>query len=542
MSNQTPVGRIVESGARYWHSHAVQIGLVAFRAGAVSLVAVFFWQIFVTMPHLPTFSGDTLSYILKEPQRAPGVYYLWQMILPAWNNFYAIAVVQGLLLGAVGLLLAYSVRRATGSASLALAALIVCLFKVSLVFLTQDLCSDSLFSTACLALLAAALLLFERASATRVGLFLLFAFVASIVRSVAAVILWPMIFALALRLWPSQRRVLAAIVAGSIAVYGATAAIGFINYGFWAPQAQSGFALICSAAFIADENVPPDVPYPHKFATATVQARDEYEKASTWKGKFELIDRYSCSLRIVGSTLFDQSNDVDRLPCVARIVAINDTYRRAALAVMLHNPLGYLKMTVVKLVAGVQMLSSYNNFPLQRAYTQEEADYRIAQIEDVIREYSQPHRGDCARPDLTSMTRYADDWRTTPLDLKSDIASPLRDVFDLVNGTTINWLFIGASVIVFILVAAITLRGKSIGNYLGLLFLLTIPVWSYLFAICLMIYPMWRYTDATSIFVYMTLIVGGWTFVSAFLMRLWQAGKVLANRWPVKLRHGAHAP
>lgn len=188
---------------------------------------------------------------------------------------------------------------------------------------------------------------------------------------------------------------------------------------------------------------------------------------------------------------------------------------------MQHNPLGYSKIVVVKLVAGVQMLSSYNNYPLQAAYTRQEADERIAQINGFIEEYSQPNHNDCDRPDLllTPMIRYADDWGTTPLELKSDIARPLRDLFDLVNGATVNCLFIGESVAVLILVAIAMLRGKQIGNSLEILFLLVVSVWSYLVALCLMVLPMRRYTDATSPFVYIALIVGSWELVSAFLMR-----------------------
>lgn len=508
-----------------WRGYLVPIELTATCVAAICLVALFFWQIFVSMPHLSTFSGDTLSYMLKEPQRTPGVYYFWQLILPVWNNFYAIGVAQGLLLGAVGLLLAYSVRRATGSALLALAALTVCLFKESLVVLTQDLCSDSLFSTACLGLLAAALLLWERASLARILLFLLFAFAASIVRSVGAAILWPMVFALGFRLWATQRRALAAIVAGCIGVYGVTAAIGFINYGFWGPQARSGLTLITGAIFIADGNVPPEVPYPHKFAAASVQPRGEYEKASAWAEKFEIIDQYfgGKSWRIAGSTLFDRSNDVERLACFPRMIAINDTYRRAALAVMLHNPLGYLKMTAVKLVAGLQMLSSFKNDPLQGEYTQQHADYRIALVEGIMKEYSHPSSHNCAPPDFALMMRYVDDWRTTPLDLRSDVAKPLRDSFDLVKGSTINWLFIGETVIVFILTAGATLQRKRMNDVVMLLLLFIIPIWSYLLAICLVGSPVPRYMDATSPFVYIALLSGGWGLLSTCISLLRRA-------------------
>jgi ubiquinone/menaquinone biosynthesis C-methylase UbiE len=502
MPDQTRVGRRVESDARYsaepylpttpwsalkgarplraamalsavwpirYRDYFVPIRRAAFWTAAVALVALYFWQIFVTTPHLSTFSADTLSYMQKEPQRAAGVYYFSRLVLSAWNDLYAIAAVQGLLLGAVGLLLAYSIRQSTGSALLALAALIVCLFKVSLVFLTQDLASDSLFSTGCLGLLAAALLLCERASPARIVLFLLFAFSTSIVRSVGAAILWPMVFALALRLWATQRRALAAVVAGCIGIYGVTATIAFINYGVWSPQSQAGFAMICGAPFIADESVPPDVPYPHKFAGATVKARDEYETASTWKAKFELIDRYSCSepIQIASSTLIDRDSDVNNLPCFRRIIARNDTFKRAALAVMLHNPLGYLKMTLVKFVAGVRMLSSGNNYPLQGVFTQQEADNRIAQVEEFITQYSQPDQNDCNRPDLLLplMMRYVVVWRTTPIELKSDIARPLRNLFDLVNFATVNWLFIGESAIVFVLVTIALLRGRPISDF-----------------------------------------------------------------------------
>lgn len=100
MSNQTLVGR-VESGARYRHGHIGRIGPATFCAAAVSLVAVFFWQIFFTMPHLPTFSADTLSYIQKEPQRTVAVYYLSQLMLSISNNLYPVAAVQGFFLGAM---------------------------------------------------------------------------------------------------------------------------------------------------------------------------------------------------------------------------------------------------------------------------------------------------------------------------------------------------------------------------------------------------------------------------------------------------------
>jgi hypothetical protein len=513
-----PIGAVMSLGAPRpsgGHGYLVPIGRAAVCAAAVGVVALFFWQIFVTMPHLSILSADTLAFMQKEPQRGVAIYYFSQLVLLVWNDLYAIAAVQGFLLGAVAVLLAYSVRRATGSALLALAALMVCLFKVSLVALAQELASDSLFSTACLALLGAALLLSERTSAARIALFLLFGFVTSAVRSVGAAILWPMVLALALQLWPTQRRALAAIVAGCIGVYGLNATIGFINYGFWAPQAQGGLALICGATFIARENVPTDIPYPRKFAAATAQPRHEYEKASAWEDKYKIIDRYYCSpsWQIAEATLIDRGSDFYHLNCFRRQIVRNDRFKEAAFIVMLHNPLGYLKMAVVKFIAGAQMFSSYSNYPLQAVYKQQQADYRIVQVEDYITQYSQPGHNDCDRPDLllTLMMRYADDWRTTSLDLKSDLAKPLRDMFDLVKGATINWLFVGESAIALSLATVAILRRKRMGDIVVVLLLLLMPVWGYLLALCLAINPILRYMDATSPFVYIALLVGIWS-------------------------------
>jgi len=188
-------------------------------------------------------------------------------------------------------------------------------------------------------------------------------------------------------------------------------------------------------------------------------------------------------------------------------------------------------MASVKFVAGVQMLSSYDNFPFRAVYTQQEAEHRIAQAEEFIDVYKQPN--DCARPEfLDPMISYINDWRTTPLDLRSDVARPLRGLFDLVSGVTVNWLFIAESAAVMILIAIAVLRRRRIADTLGLLFLLIIPVWAYLSAICLIILPMDRYMDATSPFVYIALIVGGYALVSASLTRFWEAVKMLANWRP----------
>jgi hypothetical protein len=418
------------------------------------------------------------------------------------------------------------VLRATGSEMLALGALVVCLFKVSLVVLTQDLASDSLFSTACLGLLAAALLLSERVSPARIVLFLLFGFAVSMIRSIGAAILWPLLLSLALRFWPRQRRALGTIVVGSIGIYGLTATLGFINYGIWAPQAKSGVELICGAIFIADENVPSSMSYPSNFAAATTQPRNEYEKASSWAEKYQVIEQYHCSRawQIAIPALIEPDSKFYHLDCFSRQIVRNEIFKEAALAAIRHNTFDYLKIEVVKLAAGSQLLSSYGNYSLQAVYKREDADERIAQVEDYINEYSQARHNDCDRTDLVPlMARYADDWRTMPRDLKSDVARPLRDLFDLVRGSTINWLFIGESAIVVISAVATTLRRRRIGDLPLVLLLLVLPVWGYLLAICLVTNPILRYLDATSPFVYIALLVGGWGLIAAAVKRIRQA-------------------
>jgi hypothetical protein len=81
---------------------------IALGVSAAALVGLFFWQVFITVPHLPDFSADTVSFMQKEPQRGPAIYYFWQLVLSLWYDFYAIAVAQAILLAAVACLLAYS--------------------------------------------------------------------------------------------------------------------------------------------------------------------------------------------------------------------------------------------------------------------------------------------------------------------------------------------------------------------------------------------------------------------------------------------------
>ncbi len=485
---------------------------LATGSAAVVLVLLFFWQIFVTMPHLAIFSADTPSFMQKEPQRGPAIYYFSQLVFSVWHDFYAVAVVQAFLLAAVACLLAYAIRRTTGSRLLALATMVVCLFKVSLVVLTQELASDSLFSTACLGLLASALLLLEKTSPARIGLFLLFGFAASFVRSVGVAILWPLVFGLALRLWPAQRRALATVVVGSVGIYGLTAAISFLNYGFWAPQAQTGLALICGATFVAREDVA-DSSYPHDFAVATAAARNEYKNASSFAEKYQIIDRYYCSptWRIASATLID-----DRLywkhKCFGRQIMKNEIFKQAALAAIMRNPFDYAKMSLVKLVAGINMLSSYTNYALENPYIDEEASSHIEQGEEDLARYKRPPSSDCDRPDLLQalIGRYVDDWRNTPRLPKKDIARPLRDLFDLVKGNVVNWLFVAESAIVFAIVAVVMLRGRRPGDLSMVILLLLLPTWSYLVSLCLVINPILRYMDSTSPFVYIALLTGGW--------------------------------
>lgn len=506
------------NGTRWsrWRGFACAFGRVATIAVAAALVLVFFWQIFLTMPHLSIYSADTPSFMQKEPQRGPAIYYFSQVVFSLWNDFYAIAVVQGVLLAAVACFLAYAIRRATGSALLALAAMVVCLFKVSLVVLTRELASDSLFSTACLGLLAAALLLFEKPTAARITLFLLFGFAASFVRSVGAAILWPLVFGLALRFWSARRRALAALAAGSVGISALTATIGFVNYGFWAPQAQTGLALICGATFVAREDVAPDGYYPHDFAVATEGARNEYKNASSLAEKYLIIDDYYCSKtwRIADATLID-NKEYWKHDCFGRVIMKNEIFERAALAAIKQNPVAYAEMMWVKLVAGVNIISSYNNFPLERPYTdEEEVSFNIALVDEEIEAYSRPkpEQNDCNRPDLmlSLMVRYADDWRNTPRVMKRDIARPLRNLFDLVQLNTVNWLFVAESTIVFGLVAAAMLRGRRPDDISAVILLFLLPTWAYLAALCLVINPIRRYMDTTSPFVYIALLAGVW--------------------------------
>jgi len=510
---------------------AIELGL-ALIAG-LALMALYFWQIFITMPHLPVFSPDTPGWYQKDPYRGAAIYYFSQSVLSLWNDFYAIAVVQGIAWGAVGALLGYSMVRATGSYLLGLAALAVCLFKVSLVVLTQELASDSLFATAVVGLLAAALLLSDRPSPPRVALFLLFGFAASIGRSIGAVILWSLVLGLALRLWRNQRRALGTIVAGCIGIYALSGSIGFINYGFWGPHAQVGLALICRAPFIAADSMSSSMPYLRKFVAATAQARAEFEAVPSWAEKFAVYNRYNCnrSWEIGEATLVDGDRSFYQLGCFDRLIVLNDTFKRASFDVILRNPAGYFRISLMDLIIGGQMLSSYGNYALD-AYYIEEAERSIARIRHYIDQYGRASQNarngplfiddisTCARPDLlmSLMVRHLDDWLNTPHVPKSDLAKPLRDLFGLVKSDTVNLMFIAESVVVVILVAAAMLRGRQIGDFLLTLFLLVVSVWSYVVAISLIILPMDRYTDSTSAFVYIALIVGSWGFVSACLI------------------------
>jgi hypothetical protein len=130
------------------------------------------------------------------------------------------------------------------------------------------------------------------------------------------------------------------------------------------------------------------------------------------------------------------------------------------------------------------------------------------------------------------MRRYADDWQNTPRALKMDFAKPVRHLFDLVKVRLVNWLFVGESAIVLILVLVQILRRRRISDLLAVLVLVILPVWSYLFALCLVIIPIPRYADATSAFVYIALLTGVWGLVRTCidLVRRAMAGWPLAEQ------------
>src|SRR5262249_9528669 len=139
-----------------WSSRVPTFWFVFASITGLALILVYLWQIFITMPPLVWFYGDTESYLSKQPQRGVAVYYFIKSALSIWNDFYAVVIAQGLLLALVAGLLAYAIWRTTRSALLMLIPLLVCLFKASLIEPTRGLSTDALFPIPCIGLLAGA--------------------------------------------------------------------------------------------------------------------------------------------------------------------------------------------------------------------------------------------------------------------------------------------------------------------------------------------------------------------------------------------------
>jgi hypothetical protein len=473
---------------------------------AAALFAVYLWQIFYTMPHVAVLSADSGSYLHLVPHRTVGVYYLSRVLFALWNNYYALVIAQGILLGAASLLLFRALHRVTGSALLALSALMISLFKVSWIVDTQSAASDSLFATACLALLAAAILLWQRPSPARIGLFLLCAFSACIIRPVGPAIMWPLVLVLAVRFWRQWRRALAALVVGGIAIHVTNAAIQFAHFGVPAP-AHLGYVLIGGAAFIADENASANIPYAHEFAAATAVQRNEYETAASWPQKFAVMDReYNPVTWDIAVPRLLERLDGD-LHSWDVIIAVNQVLQDISVAAIRHDPMGYAQMTLVKLVGGAAMFSGSANFDLRTDFTRRLADRRIAFAQDYLDDTPElrfTRVGD--EDEKTRLARYIRDWRAVALDLRHDLGRPLRDSVGLLSNRAISGLFVLQTAVLVVFVGIIVLRRRRIPDYATFLLLLVVAPWSYLLAVSLTHLPVPRYLDATSLFVHIALL------------------------------------
>jgi hypothetical protein len=191
-------------------------------------------------------------------------------------------------------------------------------------------------------------------------------------------------------------------------------------------------------------------------------------------------------------------------------------------------------MTLANLIAGAHMLTSYADFPLQSVYGKEWTDHII--------EIATENRSMATHPEMVPLIdKSINDWRNTPFELRNDIARPLRAFFGLgellsndltrsplrtpdTHGGTLNWLFIIESVLVLLLTVRCFLRQQPIDDRLGVLLLLIVPTWAYVFVLCTIVRPYGVYMEATSSFVYIALLMGGWTVVTTAAKKLPLAG------------------
>lgn len=482
--------------------------LVAVNAAAGALFALYLWQIFYTMPHLAVLSGDSGSYLQLFPHRTVGFYYFSRAIFAWWNDYYAVAAAQGVLLGAASLFLFYALNRTTGWSLLALGTLLLCLFRGSSIADTQSVASDPLFATACLALLAAAILLWQRPSPTHIGLFVLFGFAASIIRPVGPAVVWPLVLVLALRLWREWRRALAILVAGCVGSQVMNAAIHYVHFGILAP-AHLGFVLIGGTAFITDENAPADIPYAREFAQSTAAQRAEYEAAATWGQKFEVMDRqYNPVTWGIAPALFARSGEFHGWDWITANRRLQDI----SFAAIRYNPLGYGRMTLIKLVAGISMFFGNDHAELQSGFTHGVATQRIdlgqAYLDQLLLEprWTRSDYDD----EKARLAAYIRDWQASPLDLRHDIARPPRDLIGLLAIDAVCRLFVFETGVLMVVAIGMAWRNRHVGDCLTFLLLFVVPPWIYLLAVSLTHIPLPRYMDATSLFVILALPAGAW--------------------------------
>lgn len=494
--------------------------LVAVTATAGALLGVYLWQIFYTMPQVSVLDPDSASYLHLNPYRTVGIYYFTRSAFAVWNNFYAIALAQACLLGVASLLLFYALQRATGSSLLGLAVLVLCLFKASPLIDTQWVGSDSLFATACLALLAASILVWKKPSPVHIGLFLLFGFLALIIRPVGLAIVGALTLVLALRLWRESRRALGAIAAGSVGLYLATAAVQFAHFGLFAP-AQLGYALIGGAGFIADENAASDILYAREFAAATATYRSEYEAAASWEQKFAVMDRYynPITWRVAVPRLLALTGN-DSQPSWDDTISINRRLEDISFAAIRNNPAGYGRMTLVKLMAGASMFFGHAHRDLQMELTRGVADRRIgfarSYLDNIPRE---PRFG--YDDEITRLAQYIRDWQAAPLDLKHDVGRPLRDLVGHLSGDIISRLFALETAVLVVVIAGIALRRRRIDDRVLFLLLFVVPPWCYLLAISVTHIPLPRYMEAATPFVNIALLLTVWAATAAVAERVW---------------------
>jgi hypothetical protein len=509
---------------------------VVVNAAAATLFAIYLWQIFYTMPHVSFLDPDSATYLHLSPFRTVGIYYFSQAVFALWNDFYAIAAAQGALLGSASLFLFYALFRTTGSAALALPALAICLFKTDWIVDTQWVNSDSLFASACLALLAVAILVWERPSPVRVGLFLFFGCAASIIRPIGPAIVWPLIFVLALRLWWDSRRALGMIVAGCIGIHVVNAAIEFAHFGIFSP-AQLGYVLIGGTGFVADENASTDIPYAREFAASTASYRSEYRDAVSWSQKFEVMDRYynPITWQIAFPRLFAMVGQGPKATW-NDVIEINRIMKEISFAAIRHNPAGYGEIALVKLVAGTSMFFGHSSSDLQSAFTQGVADRRIGLARSYLDKLPPEPRWTRFGYDdeKTRLAEYIGNWEATSLDLKHDVARPLRDLVGLLAGDTITRLFVFVTAVLVLITFGIACRRKRVSDCAVFLLLFVVPPWPNLLAVSLTHLPLPRYIEVTGPFASIALLAAAWVLARSVAERL----PLMRARSPVRTPAG----